>query len=317
MRVVFFGTPLIAAEAFNYLIDHGIDIVAVVTKPDKAQGRSSNLVPTPVKQAALARTPPIPVFQPETVSSPEHAPFLEQCKADLFVVVAYGEIIKQHLLDMPKTACINMHVSLLPKYRGAAPIQRAIINGEVETGVTIMHMVKRMDAGDIIATVKVPIGPDTTFGELERTVSLEGAALLLETIRGFAAGKAMPRAPQDETLATLAPKIELEDCLIDWNKPAGAIHNLIRGVNPFPGAWCTIDVKGQRKRLRIISSKLSSTPCTLPPGTLLPSVKGSFEVAAGQGVLEILTLQMEGKKAMGAAEFMRGHPPGSLHFPLD
>lgn len=314
MKIVFFGTPTIAAEALAFLLQHGIEVAAVVTKPDKPQGRSSELIPTPVKKVAQAHTPPIPVLQPEKVSAPEHAPTLEQYKADLFVVVAYGEILKQHLLDMPKTACINMHVSLLPKYRGAAPIQRAVINGESETGVTIMHMVKKMDAGNIISTVKVPIGPDTTFGELERTVSRDGARLLLQTIQDFAAGKELPGTAQDESQATLAPKIELEDCKIDWSQPAQTIHNLIRGVNPYPGAWCMVEAKGQQKRLRLMTSKLSDSRSTLPPGSLVPSPAGALLVNCGSGTIEVLELQMEGKKAMLAADFMRGHPAGTLKF---
>ena len=316
MRIIFFGTPAIAAEALTYLLDRGMEIAAVVTKPDKPQGRSSELVPTPVKKVALAQTPPIPVFQPEIVSAPEHASYLEKFNADLFVVVAYGEIMKQHLLDMPKTACINMHVSLLPKYRGAAPIQRAVINGELETGISIMHMVKKMDAGNIINTVKVPIGPDTTFGELEHMLSVEGAKLLYGTIKEFEAGKDLPGVVQDESQVTFAPKIELEDCKIDWNFPAQQIHNLVRGVNPYPGAWCNVEVKGQRKRLRVIATKVEHTSNDSPPGTIAVSNHGALKVFCGTGILEIIELQMEGKKAMKAAEFMRGHPAGTLTFLL-
>lgn len=317
MKVVFFGTPAIAAEVLAYLLEHGIQVVAVVTKPDKAQGRSSELIPTPVKTIALAQTPPLPVFQPAIVSAPEHASALEHYHADLFVVVAYGEIIKQHLLDMPKVACINMHVSLLPKYRGAAPIQRAVINGETESGISIIHMVKKMDAGNIIAKVKVPVGPETTFGELEKALTVEGSKLLLQVIRDFSSGKEMPGEQQDESKITFAPKIELEDCKIDWNRSAETIHNLVRGVNPYPGAWCMVDVKGQRKRLRIIATKPSGQIAEHAPATLLPEENGSLIIACGQGALEILEVQLEGKKAMKAADFMRGHPPGTLNFLLD
>lgn len=317
MRVVFFGTPVIAAEALTYLLQHGVDVAAVVTRPDKPQGRSSELIPTPVKQVANAHNPPIPVFQPVLVSAPEHSTFLQQFDADLFVVVAYGEIMKQHILDMPKTACINMHVSLLPKYRGAAPIQRAVINGERESGISIMHMVKKMDAGNIISTVKVPIGPDTTFGELERSLSLEGAKLLLKTIQDFASGNQLPGQVQDENQVTFAPKIELEDCKIDWTQPAQTVHNLVRGVNPYPGAWCNVDVKGQRKRLRVISTKLAEPKTDSSAGSQVPSAENLLKIACGSGVLELLEVQLEGKKAMNAADFMRGHPAGSLIFLSD
>lgn len=317
MRVVFFGTPHFAAEVLNDLLANGVDVVAVVTKPDKPQGRSSELISTPVKLAAQSHTPPLPVLQPEMVSSPENTPLLEQYRADLFVVVAYGEIIKQHLLDMPKIGAINLHTSLLPKYRGAAPIQHAIIHGETETGVTIMHMAKKMDAGDIIATVKVAIGPDTTFGELEAALCKEGSALLLKVIKAFETGPAPSRTPQDHAMATLAPKIELENCKINWTMPAASIHNLIRGVNPYPGAWCNVHVKGQNKRLRIISSHPSTQAVDAPPCTLLPAPKGSLCVACGTGSLTVLEVQLEGKKAMKADEFMRGHPAGTLTFIQD
>ena len=159
MKVVFFGTPRIAGDVLGFLLKKNIEITAVISKPDKPQGRSNVPVPVPVKLIAQSHQPPIPVFQPEKVSAPEFAPTLESFNADLFVVVAYGEILKQHVLAIPKLACINMHASLLPKYRGAAPIQRAIINGETESGVSIMHMVKQMDAGDVIKMVKIPIPP--------------------------------------------------------------------------------------------------------------------------------------------------------------
>src|ERR1700722_12681047 len=168
MKVIFFGTPPFAAHVLEYLLSQCIHVAAVVTKPDRPKGRSRVPLPTPVKLIAQQQIPPIPVYQPELVSDPEFADVLIPYQADLFVVVAYGEIIKQHLLDMPKLGCINLHASLLPKYRGAAPIQRCILEGETETGVTIMHMVKKMDAGDIIKTVKIPIHPDRTYGDLEK-----------------------------------------------------------------------------------------------------------------------------------------------------
>lgn len=309
MRIVFFGTPQFAADVLTHLLQNNIEIAAVITKPDRPQGRSSTPIPTPVKTIALAHTPPIPVFQPEMVSDPAFAPTLENFSADLFVVVAYGEIIKQHLLDMPKVACINLHASLLPKYRGAAPIQRCIINGEKETGVTTMHMVKKMDAGDIIEMEKIEIPPNMTYGELETALCQVGSKLLLQTIRKFENGTA-PRTPQDHDQATLAPKIELEDCQIDWNKSAESIHNLVRGVNPHPGAWCQIDLRGQNKRLHIIETRVTSTSSSSPqsPGTILAKTKEGMVVACGLGELLLTQVKLEGKKAMNAAEFARGLP---------
>lgn len=249
MRVVYFGTPVFAARVLDYLLKHGVEICAVISKPDRPVGRSGKPVPTPVKEAALAFNASMPVYQPEAVSDPGFASLLASCQADLFVVVAYGEILKTHILEMPKRGCINLHASLLPSYRGAAPIQRSIIEGQTETGVTIMHMVKKMDAGDMIKKVVVPIGPDTTFGELEGALCETGKIAFLDVIHAFESGEP-PRTPQDHSQATFAPKIELEDCEIGWDRPAQELHNLIRGVNPYPGAWCYAAVKGEKSALR-------------------------------------------------------------------
>lgn len=306
MRVVFFGTPLFAAHVLEYLLQHQINVVAVISKPDRPKGRSGAPVPTPVKTVALAQNPPLPIFQPEIVSDLELASILQSFDADLFVVVAYGEIIKQHLLDMPRKACINVHTSLLPYYRGAAPIQRCIIQGEVETGVTIMHMVKKMDAGDIIQMVRVPIGPEMTFGELESILCDTGKKALLDVIHAFEKGKPS-RTPQDHSKATLAPKIELEDCEIHWNRPAQEIHNLVRGVNPYPGAWCYVLVKGEKKRLKINRTKI--VPCEkVEPGMILNAnqAKGNLIVTTADQALELENVQLEGKKSMSSEELTRG-----------
>ncbi len=310
MKVVFFGTPLFAAQVLQYLLDQQVQVVAVITKPDKPKGRSSHLVPTPVKEVAIAHN--LPYYQPELVSAPEFADVLQAYQADLFVVVAYGEIIKQHLLDMPKRGCINLHASLLPKYRGAAPIQRSLINGEQETGVTIIHMAKKMDAGDIIHIVKVPIGPDTTYGELEKSLCDVGSKALLRVIRDFEQG-IIPRIPQDHSQATFAPKIELEDCQLDWSQPAASLHNLVRGVSPFPGAWCWVQVRGQMLRLKVFKSQLTEGPAE-PPGKILNYGKGGIVVSCQVGALRLLEVQLEGKKLMPAEELTRGIPQGHLTF---
>lgn len=312
MRIVYFGTPQFAAEVLQFLLDNQVEIVAVITKPDRPKGRSDALIPTPVKMVALAQNPPIPVHQPELVSALEFAETLRQYDADLFVVVAYGEIIKQHILDMPKKGCINVHASLLPKYRGAAPIQRAIIDGETESGVSIMYMVRKMDAGDVIKMVKTPIGPNMTYGELEVELCRIGSQALLDVIHQLDRGN-VQRAEQDHSQATLAPKIELEDCEIKWNQSAKAIHNLVRGVNPHPGAWCYVTVRDQRKRLKIISTQLLENRSGTS-GTLLAFGKEGFVVACGEGAVQILELQLEGKKAMSAEELMRGFSRDALSF---
>lgn len=310
MRTVFFGTPTIAANILNYLIEHKIPVNAVITKPDRPKGRSGDPIPTPVK--LIAQQYNIPVYQPEIVSALDFAPTLEKYQADLFIVVAYGEIIKQHLLDMPKLACINMHASLLPKYRGAAPIQRCIINGEKESGVTIMHMVKKMDAGDMIKIVKVPIGPNMNAGELEEELCKVGSVALLDVVHEFEKGTAT-RVPQDHSLATLAPKIELEDCEIHWNNTAQNLHNLVRGATPHPGAWCFVKVREQQKRLKLIETRVVEDQKGAP-GTILGIDKEGLTVACQVGALKILTLQLEGKKAMASEELMRGIPLDQFHF---
>lgn len=306
MRIIFFGTPVFSAKILEFLLQQGIEIVAVISKPDRPKGRSNVPVPTPVKMAALAHDPAIPVYQPEIVSAPDFAETLKDFNADLFVVVAYGEIIKQHLLDMPKRGCINLHTSLLPKYRGAAPIQRCIIEGETSSGVTIIHMVKKMDAGNMIEIVKVPIGRDTTFGELEETLCEVGTQALLNVIHSFEKGEPSS-IPQDPTQVTLAPKIELEDCEIDWNKPAQEIHNLVRGVNPYPGAWCYVKVRGVKKRLKINRTHVIPSEYAIP-GTIinLDQSKENLFIATGDQALELIEVQLEGKKSMSSAELTRG-----------
>lgn len=306
MRVIFFGTPLFAAHVLNYLLQHQINVVAVISKPDRPKGRSGAPIPTPVKTAALLYHSPLPVYQPEFVSAPEFFPILHSYAADLFVVVAYGEIIKQPLLEMPRLACINLHTSLLPKYRGAAPIQRCIIEGEKKTGVTLIHMVKKMDAGDIITQVEVPIAPNTTFGELEHTLCEVGKQSLLDVIQAFEKGE-LPRIPQDASQVTFAPKIELEDCEIDWRRPAQELHNLVRGVNPYPGAWCYVSVRGEKKRLKIIQMQVILGKTGLPGHVLnAEQTKGNLIIAGGDLALELIEVQLEGKRSMSSEELTRG-----------
>lgn len=312
MKVVFFGTPQFAADVLAFLLDNGIDIAAVITKPDKPQGRSGAPVPTAVKRLAQEKIPSTPIFQPPIVSDPAFAPTLEKFQADLFVVVAYGEIIKQHLLDMPRLGCINLHASLLPKYRGAAPIQRSIIDGEKKTGVTIMHMVKKMDAGDIIKMCEVPIGPNDSFPEIEKKLCTDGSQALLSVIKEFESG-VFRRTPQDHDLATLAPKIELENCKIDWNTPAQKIHDLVRGVVPDPGAWCDITIRGQKKRLKVYSTRVVPE-MSGSPGAILSYGKQGLIIACGNQAIRFLELQLEGKKAMTAEELMRGIPQSDMKF---
>lgn len=310
MKVVFFGTPQFAADVLGYLLENKIDVAAVITKPDKPQGRSGKLIPTPVKQ--VAEQYGLPCYQPLIVSDPSFAPTLEAYGADLFVVVAYGEMLKQHILDMPKKGCINVHPSLLPKYRGASPIQHSIIHGDTETGVTIMHMVKKMDAGDMIDVVKIPLDPNITYGELERVLCRTGSEQLLKVIHAFEKG-AVSAVAQDHDKATFVKKIELEDCELNWTRAGLELHNLVRGVNPEPGAWCYVEVKGQKLRLKVMRTEY------LPdrgghPGEIIGYGKEGFIVACGTGAVKLLELQLEGKKAMAVADFMRGQARENLKF---
>ena len=305
MRIIFFGTPPIAADIFKALLEQGVEVAAIVTKPDRPKGRSGTLIPPAVKLLAQEILPDVPLYQPPKVSTEEYAQILEEFNADLFVVVAYGEIISQRLLDIPSKGCINVHASLLPKYRGAAPIQRCLIEGETITGVTIMHMVKKMDAGDIIKTQEVPIGQETTAGELELLLRKAGAEALLDVIQAMEKGS-VPSIPQNHDQATFAPKVELEDCEVQWDRPAEELHNLIRAVTPAPGAWCKVMHKGKEKRLKL--SKTSPIPTQGKPGELLQYTQEGIVVACANGSLTIQQLQLEGKKMMTAAEFTRGVP---------
>jgi methionyl-tRNA formyltransferase len=306
LSVVFFGTPAFAAELFEWLLTKNINIVAVVTKPDRPKGRSDKLIPSEVKLKAQALAPHVPIWQPESAKSDDFFHALELLKADLFIVVAYGEIIQQRLLDLPTYGAINVHASLLPTYRGAAPIQRCIMEGQTQSGVTIMQMVRKMDAGAMLRVAKVAIGEDTTYGELECALCQASKEPLLQVVQEYASGIVPAHTPQDENLVTFAPKIELEECQIDWLRPAGDIHNLVRGVNPHPGAWCWVESKGEKKRLKIFRSRVRSDLEGVA-GAVLPSSAGQFFVACGQGALDIIEVQLEGKRKMNAHEFLQGH----------
>lgn len=314
MKVVFFGTPQFAADTLKYLLENHIEIVAVISKPDRAKGRSGSPVPTPVKSLLQDLKSPIPCLQPEKVSATEFSTILSAFEADLFVVVAYGEILKQHLLDMPRLACINLHASLLPKYRGAAPIQRCIIEGEGVSGVTIMHMVRKMDAGEMIEKVSVPITENMTFGELERLLCDVGKVALLNVVEKFAREKELLKTAQNHELATMAPKIELEDCEIRWDRSAQVLHNLIRGVNPYPGAWCYIQMRGEKKRFKILRTRLSDKSPESLPGQIISKTQKELIVATADGSLDLLEVQPEGKKPMHVAEFLRGISFSQLQF---
>lgn len=301
MRIVFFGTPNFSAHLLEHLLKSGVEVALVVTRKDKPKGRNLEVSKSPVKE--LAESLGLSCFSPDKVSEKASIEKLQEIGADLFVVVAFGEIVSQEILNLPSLACINVHTSLLPKYRGAAPIQRAIMDGEVKTGVTIMHMVKKMDAGDIISQKEVLIEEEETFGGLEEKLLEISKELLLQTLLNFKKGK--PKAiPQNEALVTYAAKIELEDCKIDWKLPLKEIHNLVRGVNPYPGAWTEIRLNGKLTPLKIWLTKYWEEIKT--PLTQLTIENNRLLISSEQGTLEVLELQLPGKKRMRTSEWLRG-----------
>lgn len=304
MKVVFFGTSSFAANVLSFLIENQISIQAIVTRVDKPKGRNLELSYPPVKQTAVQVCPHIPIYQPIKASTPEFAEILKSLDPDLFVVVAYGEIIKQNLLDIPKKASINIHASLLPKYRGAAPMQRCLMEGCKETGISIIEMSLQMDAGDILAMESIPVPPDMTFGELEPKMCELGCQLALKVIKQIESGSAQKTAQKREE-ATLAPKITAAEEVIDWTKPASKVHNLIRALSPVPGAWCKILLGNQEKRLKIKRSSLISG-IQATPGAIVELSKSTCHVACGEDAVSLLEVQLEGKKSMPIAEFLKG-----------
>jgi methionyl-tRNA formyltransferase len=304
MRIVFFGTPQFAANVLSFLLKNHLNIVAVVTKPDKPQGRSKKTLPSAVKEFIQSTGLSIPIHQPEKASSDEFARKLKAYHADLFVVVAYGEIIKQNLLNLPSLSCINLHASLLPKYRGASPIQFALLAGEKKTGITIIEMSLEMDAGDILAQEKVLIPDDMVFSELEAKLCEVGSQKLLEVIKAFEAGT-VEKTPQDHARATYVQKIDPSLTRLDWRKEAEKLHHLIHAFSLHPGAWCLVEIGKSIKRLKILKSRLNKEVAGSAGHTLVRNRK-SWVVACGEGALELVEVQLEGKKRMSASEFLRG-----------
>lgn len=300
-KIVFFGTPHFAAEILRHLSEHRVPVVGIVTQPDRPRGRSKQPAASPVKEVAEEVFPNVPIFQPEKASNEEFLQALSLLEADLYVVVAYGQILSQKLLSLPAKGCINIHASLLPKFRGAAPMQRCLMAGEKETGVAIQKMVKQLDAGDVIALAKIPIPKEMVLGELEKELCAISKPLLLKVLREFDGG--IPKAePQDHSLATYASKIDPLEGEISWSEPAEKIHNLVRAFSPRPGAWTWLD--GKTKKMKILRAHLVENRSG-NPGELL-SKEGL--VACGESALQLIEVQPEGKKAMTWNEWLRGVP---------
>jgi len=302
MKVVYFGTPEFAAEILEVLVKAKVEIVAIVTKPDAPQGRSLKITPPPVALRAKALDLSVPILQPEKCSTPEMIEALKHYHADLFVVVAYGEILSQHLIDVPKFGAVNVHPSLLPLYRGAAPIQRALLNGEKETGVSIIRLVRKMDAGDVLYEEKIEILPEMDAGELESALCKLGAKCLLKVIDDFERGTPT-FTPQDSAKATFADKITASDCHLDFTKPAKMLQNQIRALSPSPGAWCHVMVRNEKKRLKVYRAEV-----------VADQEKNCLTVPCQQGFLKLKTIQLEGKPKMSCDEFLKGIPASQISF---
>ena len=301
MRIVFMGTPDFAVGSLQALCESGKhEILAVVTQPDRPKGRGNKLLQTPVKEYALAQG--LTVYQPQKVKTPEFVELLHELQPELIVVAAFGQFLSKEILELPKYGCINVHASLLPKYRGAAPIQYAIIKGEKESGVTIMQMDIGMDTGAMLDKVVVPIAENTTMGELHDALREQGAALLLQVIDKIAAGTAVTE-PQDNEQATYATLLDRSMEHIDWSKSAQEVHNLIRGFNPAPSTFTKLP---NGKSLKIWGSKMTDKNSAAAAGTVIETGKHSFFVACGEGVLEITEVQPESKKRMPAQVFLNG-----------
>lgn len=301
MRIVFMGTPDFAVGSLQALCESGKhEILAVVTQPDRPKGRGNKLLQTPVKEYALAQG--LTVYQPQKVKTLEFVELLHGLQPELIVVAAFGQFLSKEILELPKYGCINVHASLLPKYRGAAPIQYAIIKGEKESGVTIMQMDIGMDTGAMLDKVVVPIEENTTMGELHDALREQGATLMLQVIDKIAAGTAVAE-PQDNEQATYATLLDRSMEHIDWSKTAQEVHNLIRGFNPAPSTFTKLP---NGKSLKIWGSKMTDKSSAAAAGTVIETGKHSFFVACGEGVLEITEVQPESKKRMPAQVFLNG-----------
>ena len=301
MRIVFMGTPDFAVGSLQALCESGKhEIVGVVTQPDRPKGRGNKMLMTPVKEYALEQG--LTVYQPQKVKTPEFVQTLRELHPELIVVAAFGQFLSREILELPPHGCINVHASLLPKYRGAAPIQYAIIKGEKESGVTIMQMDIGMDTGAMLEKVVVPIAENTTMGELHDALREQGAALLLKVIDDIAAGTAVAE-PQNDAEATYATLLDRSMEHIDWTKSAQEVHNLIRGFNPAPSTFTKLP---NGKSLKIWGSRLTDKKSEAAAGTVVEAGKHSFFVACGSGVLEITEVQPESKKRMAAQVFLNG-----------
>lgn len=302
MRILFMGTPDFAVPSLRALVEAGHMVCGAFTQPDKPKNRGMKLLPTPVKEFCLAHE--IPVFQPAKLRDGTALAQIRELAPELIVVAAYGRILPDEILNYPTRGCVNVHSSLLPRYRGAAPINWAILNGDRETGVTIMHMAAALDAGDIISQEKTPIDPDETVESLHDRLAALGAELLVETVRKIEEGTAC-RTPQDAAQVTYAPMLSRELSPMNWSKPARVLHDQVRGLIPWPAA--AVELGGVR--CKVFATAVCGESTSAAPGTVVQADKKGLKIACGgETVLEIRELQPDGKKRMAASAFLQGHP---------
>ncbi|HSL05924.1 MAG TPA: methionyl-tRNA formyltransferase [Nitrospiraceae bacterium] len=302
MRLVFMGTPDFAAASLEALLRSDDSVVGVVTQPDRPKGRGQILAPSPVK--LLAQREQIPLLQPLKIKDPEFFQALAEWKPDVILVAAFGRILPPAILSLPPHSCINVHGSLLPKYRGAAPIQWAIINGETETGITTMLMDEGMDTGAILLQESISLTAGDTAGTLSPRLAELGGRLLVETITRLKAGTLVPQ-PQDASRATLAPLLKKEDGVIDWTLPARVLANRVRGLSPWPGAYTTVAGGDSWTIWRALAL---SGPVTTPPGVIVAITREAIHVATGDGVLAVTELQPANSRRMAVSQYLAGHP---------
>ncbi|HEY2154044.1 MAG TPA: methionyl-tRNA formyltransferase [Isosphaeraceae bacterium] len=303
LRIAMLGTGDFAVPTFERLAASRHEVIALVTQPDKPQGRRGEIIPSRIKLAAEARG--VPVEQPESINAPEGLELVKRLAPDLLVTAAYGQILSGDVLSVPPLGGINLHGSILPKYRGAAPVARAIQHGEAETGVTVIRMTPRVDAGGMLSFARTAIGPDETAGEVEDRLALIGAPLVLEAIEALVAGTATI-LPQDASAVTKAPKLKKDDGRIDWSQPAATIHNLVRAMQPWPVASTNWE-RAPGAAVRLIVHETRIDDAAGEPGLVIEAKGDRLVVAAGSGAVRLVRVQLEGKKAMGAEEFLRGY----------
>ena len=300
MKIIFLGSPEIAVPSLKALIDSGEQVVGVVTQPDKPAGRGRELHACAIAQCARGKG--LPLLQPERVRDPAFLNELKGLSPDLIVVVAYGKILPKEVLELPTQKCINVHFSLLPKYRGAAPVQWALINGDEATGVTTLFLTEKLDAGPILLQRKLPIEPEDTAGTLGTRLANTGAELLIETVERLKQND-LPAVPQNEAEATLAPSLKKEDGRLDFSKKAKALWNQLRGMTPWPGGFTTLGGKSLKVWHATVLARHGKRP-----GEVVALHPDGIEVACGDGALLLTEIQLEGKKRMPASEFLKGHP---------